>query len=58
MTDPCDLAHEETIATAQAAHESNRPTVICGGCDRIMWQAGERVRVEMCGECKDAGEKG
>lgn len=58
MIDPMDLSKEEIITAAQAAHESNRPTVICGGCNKVLWQAGERVRVEMCGECKDAGEKG
>lgn len=52
IEDIMDISKNEAIAAAQAAHEANRPTVICGGCNKIMWQAGERVRVEMCRECK------
>lgn len=56
IEDIMDISKNETIAAAQAAYESNRPTVICDGCNKVLWQAGQRVRVEMCGECKKDGE--
>jgi hypothetical protein len=52
MTDPMDDSKNETIEQAQWQHEQERPTVVCGGCGKVIFAAGPEVEYETCYRCE------